>query len=155
MVRKTQRTTAGLQGYLYNDDYLDDILGYSEPYMTLKPTEKAQLIQEDEDESVFMVEKILDKRKDGRKVLYLVKWDGFEEKDATWEPLSNLNNVKDMVKEFDRQLEMEVSGKEGSTNISGAEQSMEAEQIEVASQASEFTPQVNQKAYIKKKGATK
>ncbi len=101
--------------------------------MTLKPTEKAQLIQEDEDESVFMVEKILDKRKDGRKVLYLVKWDGFEEKDATWEPLSNLNNVKDMVKEFDRQLEMEVSEKEGSTNISGAEQSMVAEQIEVAS----------------------
>lgn len=48
----------------------------------------------------------MDKKKEGRKNLYLVKWEGFEEKDATWEPLSNLGNVKELIKEFDRQYDL-------------------------------------------------
>ena len=37
--------------------------------------------------------------------MYYVKWDGYSEKEGTWEPIANLKNVKDMVKEFDAQLE--------------------------------------------------
>jgi Chromo (CHRromatin Organisation MOdifier) domain len=51
---------------------------------------------------LYTVERILEKKKEGRRSLYLIKWDGFDEKEATWEPLSNLGNVKEMVKEFDR-----------------------------------------------------
>lgn len=52
------------------------------------------------------MEKILDKRKDGRKTLYCVKWEGFSEKECTWEPLTNLQNVKEMVKEFDKNFDV-------------------------------------------------
>ena len=50
------------------------------------------------------IKKIIDKKKDGRRTLYLIKWEGFDEKDATWEPLSNLGNVKELVKDFERTI---------------------------------------------------
>jgi hypothetical protein len=59
----------------------------------------------------------LDKKKEGRKNLYLVKWEGFEEKDATWEPLANLGNVKELIKEFDRQFDLQANGNQQSTNL--------------------------------------
>ena len=33
--------------------------------------------------------------------MYLVKWEGYQESEATWEPMSNLLNVRDMVKAFE------------------------------------------------------
>ena len=96
--------------YSYADDYWDDLLADSEPYATLKPTECAQIESEDEQqEDVYNVEKILNKKKEGRRCLYLVKWEGFEEKDATWEPLSNLGNVKELVKEYDKAHDIQVN----------------------------------------------
>ena len=59
----------------------------------------------------------MDKKKEGRKNLYLVKWEGFEEKDATWEPLANLGNVKELIKEFDRQFDLQANGNQQSTNL--------------------------------------
>jgi hypothetical protein len=43
MVKKIYRSLAGasMSAYIYNDDYLDDILGDTEPYPILMPTEKA------------------------------------------------------------------------------------------------------------------
>jgi hypothetical protein len=40
MVKKDKRQHASL-GYVYNDDYLDDILGEYDPYPKLLPSEKA------------------------------------------------------------------------------------------------------------------
>ncbi|KAL8431263.1 hypothetical protein ACSSS7_005411 [Eimeria intestinalis] len=41
---------------------------------------------------IYEVESILDQRGEGDTARYLVKWKGFAESDATWEPLANLDN---------------------------------------------------------------
>jgi hypothetical protein len=97
MVKKNARQNTSL-GFVYNDDYLDDILGAYDPYTQLRPSEQAQIDSED---NIYTVERILDKKKDGKKLLYLVKWEGYPEEESTWEPIANLQNVKDMVKLFE------------------------------------------------------
>jgi len=32
---------------------------------------------------------------------YLVKWTGYPDSQNTWEPVSNLSNVRDMIRTFD------------------------------------------------------
>ena len=51
--------------------------------------------EESECEPDFNVESIVDSKKEGRKTLYLVKWEGFDDTDNTWEPASNIpkNNL--------------------------------------------------------------
>ena len=75
----------------------------------MEPGEVEQLRDEmmadeadEEVEVMFVVEKILGRKKEGRRTMYLVKWEGFEEKDATWEPLANLGNVKELIKDFEK-----------------------------------------------------
>ena len=48
----------------------------------------------------YSVEKILDKKRIKGKIKYLIKWKGFSMKECTWEPISNLENIKPMVDEF-------------------------------------------------------
>jgi hypothetical protein len=51
---------------------------------------------------VFKVEKILKKKKKGNQIFYKVKWVGYDEKESTWEPRSNLLiDVPDLVQEFE------------------------------------------------------
>ncbi len=53
----------------------------------------------------YIVEKILDKKKEKGKVYYLVKWKGFSNKDNTWEPRTNLIiDVPDMIKEYEKSI---------------------------------------------------
>merc|ERR1712223_787630 len=52
-----------------------------------------------EDGVEYIIEKIIDKRKRKRKVQYLVKWEGYDEKDNTWEPASSL--PKELKQEFE------------------------------------------------------
>ena len=49
----------------------------------------------------YEVEMILNKRIIRNKPQYLIKWTGYPLYDATWEPLGNLNNAKELVKEFE------------------------------------------------------
>ena len=59
------------------------------------------------DEDDYEVEKIMDKRvaKKG-KVEYLVLWKNFDDPvDYTWEPVNNLEDVKDMVAKFEKEFE--------------------------------------------------
>jgi hypothetical protein len=57
-----------------------------------------------EDHNEYEVEKILDmrERRRGRKSTreFLVKWKGYPEFDATWEPEAHLTNAKKMLKKF-------------------------------------------------------
>merc|ERR1712012_1299525 len=52
-----------------------------------------------EDGIEYILEKIIDKRKRKRKVQYLVKWEGYDEKDNTWEPACSL--PKELKQEFE------------------------------------------------------
>lgn len=56
----------------------------------------------DAEESLYTVEKILDKRKIKGEWKYKVKWEGWSEKDCTWEPLENLNNVIYLVNDYEK-----------------------------------------------------
>lgn len=53
-------------------------------------------------EEEFEVEKILEKRKIGKKIEYLVKWKGYDNiSDNTWESIQNLKNAMESVDEFE------------------------------------------------------
>jgi hypothetical protein len=51
-------------------------------------------------DDVYLVEKVVAKKKVGRKVMYFVKWEGYTSADNTWEPTQNLANVRHLIKEF-------------------------------------------------------
>ena len=55
-----------------------------------------------QDHIEYEVEKILDKRVRYRRTEYLVKWMGYPEYDATWEPAANLKNSQDLIQEFEQ-----------------------------------------------------
>ena len=56
------------------------------------------------DQQEYEVERILDKRTRRRRIEYLVKWAGYELHDATWEPIDNLENAQDAVRDFEDSL---------------------------------------------------
>jgi len=49
------------------------------------------------------VERILNKRKVRGKDKYLVRWKGFTAESDTWEGRENLENIKEVIKEFERE----------------------------------------------------
>jgi hypothetical protein len=54
-------------------------------------------------ESEYEVQEILAERKNGTKTEYLVRWEGYEPEDDTWEPTSNLSNAKGVLRTFKAQ----------------------------------------------------
>ena len=57
------------------------------------------------------VEKILNKRKERGVVKYLVRWKKFMAENDSWERKENLKNVKELVKEFERKIEIKKQEK--------------------------------------------
>ena len=55
----------------------------------------------EEEEKLYIVEKILEKKKEGNRVKYLVKWDGYPIEQSTWEPEENLESVQTLLDEFE------------------------------------------------------
>ena len=71
----------------------------------------------DDDDDVYLVEDIIDKRKHKGKVQYKVKWKGYSVDEATWEPLEHLRNVKDMIKQFLNKKRKVKECCEGNVNV--------------------------------------
>ena len=55
----------------------------------------------------YQVEAILDRRGHRESAEYLIKWMNFSKKDATWEPISNLSNIRNMIKKFNKRRRSE------------------------------------------------
>ena len=62
------------------------------------------------DQVEYEVECILDKRIKWRKPQYLIKWTGYPLHDATWEPLENLENAQEKIKEFESMRTLNLKG---------------------------------------------
>lgn len=58
----------------------------------------AEKTDSEEEEAGFEVEKLLKHRKKGKTLEFLVRWKGFEAKDDTWEPESNLECPSNICK---------------------------------------------------------
>jgi chromodomain-containing protein/p58 integrase-like protein len=75
------------------------------PGRSVRPPPPVQV----DDHKEYEVEKILDQRERvrgrGRQVEYLVKWKGYPEYDASWEPVSNLYNAHGAIAKFLQDLE--------------------------------------------------
>ena len=56
-------------------------------------------------DELYSVERILDKKKIKGIWKYKVKWEGYTEDECTWEPIENLDNVIQMVVDFNSEYE--------------------------------------------------
>jgi len=71
------------------------------------------------EEDEFEVEKILAKKGTGRKLVYLVKWKGYDkEEDNTWEPAKNLDQSISLIAEFEKSLKAAKGGETKPDTIS-------------------------------------
>ena len=53
------------------------------------------------DEIEYEVGEILDVRKEGRQFEYLIRWEGFDESEDTWEPFTkDLGHASEFIKEY-------------------------------------------------------
>ena len=59
----------------------------------------------------FEVDRVLDKRISNGKVQYLISWRGFNQGSNSWEPVSNLQNCRRLVEEFERDRRQQRQGK--------------------------------------------
>ncbi|XP_032775653.1 M-phase phosphoprotein 8 isoform X4 [Strigops habroptila] len=60
--------------------------------------------EDEEDVDVFEVEKILDVKTEGGKILYKVRWKGYTSDDDTWEPEVHLEDCKEVLLEFRKKI---------------------------------------------------
>ncbi|XP_037232431.1 M-phase phosphoprotein 8 [Falco rusticolus] len=67
-------------------------------------SEEEEEDEEEEDEDVFEVEKILDVKTEGGKILYKVRWKGYTSDDDTWEPEVHLEDCKEVLLEFRKKI---------------------------------------------------
>jgi len=65
---------------------------------------KSKDVQEEPEE--YTVERILEKRMNGNRVEYFLKWKGYTEADNTWEPVENLD-CPEMIAEFEEKWKKE------------------------------------------------
>jgi len=59
-------------------------------------------VHEEGEEPEWEVESVLDQRRRGQQLQYLVKWKGYPLEEASWEPESHLANARQAIQEFQR-----------------------------------------------------
>jgi len=82
----------------------------------LQEEQKKHLHYDDDGNEYWEVEKILDKKFHSydKRNKYMVKWIGWPEEDATWEPLENLMSAYELVEKFEKEMiQKKKKGKRG------------------------------------------
>ena len=72
------------------------------PQDMVVPSEWLPIEEAPDGTPIYEVEHILAQQGEGPTAKYLVKWKGFPESEATWEPLSNLTNCSQALRDFKR-----------------------------------------------------
>ena len=67
-------------------------------------------------DSIYNIEKILDRRLVNDKYEYKIKWEGYPLEQSTWEPIKNLENAITLVEEYNKAHPLEISKKNEETN---------------------------------------
>ena len=62
--------------------------------------DEMHLDNDEQNDLFFDIEQILDSKRFGKTVKYRVHWKDYDETNNTWEPISSLQNVLDMVRAF-------------------------------------------------------
>ena len=87
------------------------------------------------EEEQYEVEEILEKKKVGGKWKYKIKWVGYSVDQCTWEPMENLDNVLEMLAEFEadwtRKEEMKIEKKPSLKNSNLRDSKLEKKKEEI------------------------
>ena len=70
------------------------------PTFDIQPNDPPTLPDLVEDKEEYEVEAILDSRKKGRYIEYLVKWKGYSETEISWKPRGNVQHADEEVETF-------------------------------------------------------
>ena len=62
---------------------------------------KAREVEEEQNDEIYSVEKIISKKVVNGKTQYLLKWKGYDSDENTWEPEENLD-CQDLLEEFNK-----------------------------------------------------
>ena len=82
------------------------------------PARAAAAASSDEEDE-YKVEAILQKRRQGGKTQYLIKWEGYESEDNTWEPIEHLDGAAELLARFNEERSGEAGRKRAREAPSG------------------------------------
>jgi hypothetical protein len=90
------------------EKYLVKWLNYNSSYNTWEPLANLDSAKDlvdtfNYENSIYYVEKILDKKKSKGKEVYLVKWQDYDSAENTWEPVENLQTALNKVAEYENE----------------------------------------------------
>ena len=85
---------------VFNEKLLKPFIKPSFDIQPDDPPAPADLVEEEKE---YEVEAILDSRKKGQYIEYLVKWKGYSDAENSWEPHGNVRHAEEEVENFHKQ----------------------------------------------------
>ena len=102
--------------------------------MSEKEAETIQDVDDggEEDGNEYEVESILNHRKRGKKLEYLIKWAGYDSSQNTWEPEENLDGIEEMIRSYWDAQEKEKEKEKEKNKAKSAKEKQAKEKTKIA-----------------------